>query len=328
MPEQRNNSLETIQVRRQDDMVAASRPLESTQFLNSQYNFTSRVFPENLGNDYQGHYMVININVPVKGLEVLDVATGGLLSSLSSTIPYQQSRVDQLRGVINGTNYTGLSSVLPRFTRRIAESIALYMPPNMVYNSHNVYEDISLSALAGKLTVGALRTAGAFRQAQTGRFAERGNASGVLRGAGDLLGTVSKLAQSPINPAIEVLFANTLQRQFVFEFLMAPRNEKESITIKNIVKTLRFHSAPETGSFTGGLTWVAPAEFDIAFFKDGKENTNIPRINTCVLERVEVDYSPTGIYSTFSNGHPVATRLSLGFRELEPVHKARVNQGF
>jgi hypothetical protein len=47
-----------------------------------------------------------------------------------------------------------------------------------------------------------------------------------------------------------------------------------------------------------------------------------------VLERVEVDYAPTGTYATFRNGHPVAVRLSLGFRELEPVHKQRVLQGF
>jgi hypothetical protein len=148
--------------------------------------------------------------------------------------------------------------------------------------------------------------------------------------------------QSPINPAIEVFFSNTLQRQFVFEFLLAPRTEEESKNIKEIIKTLRYHAAPAVnnfggnlpdgisilGSVVGGLFWVPPAEFDISFFKDGTENTNIPRINTCVLERIEVDVTPTGIYSTFSNGHPVATRLSLGFRELEPVHKTRVEQGF
>ena len=55
---------------------------------------------------------------------------------------------------------------------------------------------------------------------------------------------------------------------------------------------------------------------------------NIIRINTCVLERCEVDYAPSGVYSTFTNGHPVAVRLSLGFREIEPVHKKRILQGF
>jgi hypothetical protein len=101
----------------------------------------------------------------------------------------------------------------------------------------------------------------------------------------------------------------------------------------SIIKTLRFHGAPELSDvavpFIGqGLFWIPPAEFDITFFHKGKENMNILRINTCVLERIEVDYAPTGVYSTFKNGHPVATRLSMGFRELEPVHKKRVLQGF
>jgi len=324
MPTQRNNSLENIQVKRQSDMSNASSLLENTAFFNSNYDFKSRVFPENLGNDYQGHYMVININVPNTINSVTNIAGGGLVDTLNNL---GSSRVDQLRGVFSGTNFTGLSSFLPRFTRRISESIALYMPSNMVYNSHNVYEDISLSALAGKLTVSALRFGGAARAAATGRVVGGGRGLDAQE-LGRTAGQVSQLAQSPINPAIEVLFANTLQRQFVFEFLLAPRNEKESESIKTIIKSLRFHAAPETNRFTAGLTWVPPAEFDISFFKDGRENTNIPRINTSVLERVEVDYSPTGIYSTFSNGHPVAVRLSLGFRELEPVHKARVNQGF
>jgi hypothetical protein len=98
--------------------------------------------------------------------------------------------------------------------------------------------------------------------------------------------------------------------------------------MKAIIRTLRFHAAPELDSVTAGFTYIPPAEFDITFFNKGVENTAIPRINTCVMDRIEVDYAPTGVYSTFSNGHPVAARLSLGMREIEVVHKRRVLQGF
>jgi hypothetical protein len=116
----------------------------------------------------------------------------------------------------------------------------------------------------------------------------------------------------------------------VFEILMAPRSETESVIMKNIIQTLRFHAAPEIGTFLGvsGFTFIPPAEFDITFFNKGLENRNIPRINTCVLNRIEVDYAPTGVYSTFRNGHPVAARLSLGFREIEILHKERIDRGF
>jgi hypothetical protein len=111
---------------------------------------------------------------------------------------------------------------------------------------------------------------------------------------------------------------------------MAPKNAEESLAVKNIVRALRFYSAPELSSDPSGNIplYIPPAEFDITFFTRGEENTNIPRINTCVLERVEVDYAPTGVYSSFRNGHPVAVRLSMGFREIEPLHKLRILQGF
>ena len=62
---------------------------------------------------------------------------------------------------------------------------------------------------------------------------------------------------------------------------MAPRNEQESLSMRNIIKTLRFHGAPELNF--AGTFWIPPAEFDISFFHNGRENRNIPRINTCVL---------------------------------------------
>ena len=164
----------------------------------------------------------------------------------------------------------------------------------------------------------------------TNSTASTNSTTGALKvtdALGRVASTTSKLLQSPINPAVEILFANTLVRQFTFEVLMAPRNEKESINMHSIIKTLRFHGAPEISDFSS-LFWIPPAEFDITFFHRGVENMNILRINTCVLERIEVDYAPTGVYSTFRNGHPVVTRMSMGFRELEPIHKKRVLQGF
>lgn len=306
----------------------------------SKYDFKWRTFPGNLGRDYQGHYMVININVPVR----VNGAVAGAFADRVTPLN-ELSRVDRLRNITVGESTVGqtniTSALIPRFTRRIAESVALYVPNTLVYNTHNVYEDISLSALAGQLGVGLLGLGGTARAARNAQLARNeSRAPSIFGTGGGLIGRATQLLQSPINPAIEVLFANTMQRQFVFEILMAPRNEQESINIKEIVKTLRFHAAPEVNSFGAGgflgtlldaaasFTWIPPAEFDITFFKDGVENTNIPRINTCVLERVEADYTPTGIHSTFSNGHPVAVRLSLGFRELEPVHKARILQGF
>jgi hypothetical protein len=348
----------------EDQQNTGSEPIDLGQ---SQYNFNSTVFPSDLGMDNNGHYMIININVPTQATSP-NTPAGRYTSRDYITPLASKSKVDSLRfgasGSLNNTLNPTLFGInlgtlggnadrsfasIKRRTTRIAESIALHMPTPLIYNTHNLYEEISLSALGLKLgTAAAAVTAGTLasvvsglisQSVQTGAGAGRA-AAAITTAVGQAAPTISKLMQSPINPAVEILFANVAVRQFTLEVMMAPRNEQESLSMHKIIKTLRFHAAPElsVGSpvnipgvgtvDTSGLFWIPPAEFDITFFNKGVENMNILRINTCVLERVEVDYSPTGVYSTFRNGHPVAARLSLGLREIEPIHKRRVLQGF
>lgn len=334
--------------------------------LQSKYNFNYLVFPSDLGMNDNGHYMVININAPTKFLS--REYAGDLKDQFTPLDPDERSTVDRLRGLTGTTpfeerileagkaGFNGITNFLsgptnnkggygpntatknnpivslPRSTRRIADSIALHMPTPLIFNHQNVYEEISLTAVAGKIGVGAVSSSLAFlaalRSVSAG-VAASGKARGIFDGLGQGAGVASTLAQSPINPAVEVLFSTSLTRSFTFEFLMAPRNETESLTMQRIIRTLRFHSAPEINSSTFGLMWIPPAEFDIMFFNKGVENTTLIRINTCVMERIEVDYAPaSGTFATFRNGHPVAARLSLGFREVVPPNKEFITKRF
>ena len=322
--------------------------IDNTGLSQSSYNFNYRVFPEDLASDYQGHYLIININVPVnregesRSKLINTSQVGSLGQNFSSTLLANElSKVDALRFANSDfvLNSTGEEVVtVKRGTRRIAESIAIFMPSPMMFTSENRYEEISLTAFGAEVgKLGATMAASALTQALAGRVAASLGAGRLIRGAFDALGNpvvqqAASLGGSPINPKVEVLFSATPQRQFVMEWLLAPKNERESETIKNIVQTLRFHAAPELSVFGYGNigipTFIPPAEFDITFYNKGQENTNIPRINTCVLERIEVQYDPSGIYSTFRNGHPVGVRLSMSFRETEIIHKKRVTQGF
>lgn len=329
----------------------------------SKYNFNYLVFPNDLGMDDVGHYMVININVPTK-IDATSAAGNydnqfDLVKVGPKKLP-QRSKVDVLRygGTGGATPFANINNSpnaplfnVPRFTRRIEQSIALYMPTPLIFNTHNLYEEVSLTKLAGKLMIGGAalsgaatasfqnlaRGLGATGKVLAGLAAAATGAAGLTMGAAgstlanprSTVSSIAKLTGNPINPMNEIVFSSTQVRQFAFELLMAPRNEKESENIYAIIKTLRFHASPEINTNTYGLTWIPPAEFDITFFNKGSENMNMLRINTCILERIEVDYAPAaGTFSTFRNGHPVAIRLSLGFRELEPIHKQRVLQGF
>ena len=312
-----------------------------TGLSQSQYDFKSRVFPEDLANDYNGHYMVLNINIPVNASGVV---RGGLYNAglpiTSTPLLNEYSKVDNLRFnpqfAAPSNSRQAEQYALQRSTRRIAESIALHMPTPVIFSSSNVYEDVSLTSIGGQIGKLGVGLAGKAIGAAAGALTRR--IDGALRGAqaggaigdavGNSVGTAFQLAGYPINPRIEVLFATTVQRQFTFEVLMAPRNEKESESMKKIIETIRFHAAPEISSWGPVPTYIPPAEFDITFYNKGVENTNIPRINTCVLSRIDVDYAPSGQYATFRNGYPVAVRLGMQFQEVEVVHKLRVQQGF
>lgn len=293
----------------------------TTDLGQSKYDFRYLTFPEDLGMSYQGHYMVININVPT------GVGQGSAFGSQFNFVTggNSRSRVDNLRfgnAVPGAQNSTAVA--LRRGTTRIAESIALYMPNGLTFSDSMVFQDIDMSSLAGQAAGAVVTGLASAALGKVGALA----AGIVTSAAGAVVNTLAPVMGHPINPGVEVIFTTKALRGFTFDFLFAPRNERESESLKSIIRTLRFHSAPELNAGTGGVTWIPPADFDITFFKHGEENTNITRINTCVLRNVDVDYAPSGIYATFQNGHPVQVRMTLTFGETEVIHRARVLQGF
>lgn len=301
----------------------------------SQYNFNYSTFPGDVGTDYIGHYMVINISVPSSGGGVPSGSYGNQVTPL----PGQYSKVDVLRyGNTPGSGGTttswfnsfgatiqdwasSLFGTPASQNTRIAESIALFMPQGLVWYQRHIWEDISMTELAGKIGVGIA----SIGNTGIGNWAARQIDSFTTPGGGWNQG--AQALGIPINPAVEVMFSTTALRTFTFDWLFSPRNEAESVNLRTIIRQLKFHSSPEFFGSTG-IFWIPPAQFDITIFNKGVENTQIMRIMTCVMEEIEVDYHPSGMWSAFRNGHPVQVRLRMTFREMEPIHKQRVLQGF
>jgi hypothetical protein len=128
------------------------------------------------------------------------------------------------------------------------------------------------------------------------------------------------------NPFREQVFRNVENRTFRFDYKFYPRSESEAQAVRNIIKKFKFHMHPEVSS--GKLFYVYPSTFDIAYYYQGYENTNLHRISTCVLERMSVDYGGQ-TWNTFGDGMPTEINLSLEFRELERLTKERIaEEGF
>lgn len=319
------------------DLINPGRLPDDYTLEQTKYDFTRRVFPLDLENadTYNGHYVVININA--QQTSRLNSVNG---QPVFNILPDELSKTDALRYKIDNRFQNRLGESLgqgigsrPRFTRRIQESIALYMPNSeLTFTDLHEYDNVTLTKFAGSVASGAAKLAGigiGGIVSGLGGPDISGGVGRVVDSVGNAVQPISQLVGSPLNPKVEVLFSNTFQREFAFDFLFAPTNEKESIALEQIIRTIRFHAAPELrpGAFEQ-FFYVPPAEFDLTFYYRGYENTKIPRINTCVLTQCDVSYAPSGAYSTFHNGHPVAVRMMLRFRETEVTHKLRVLQGF
>jgi hypothetical protein len=231
-------------------------------------------------------------------------------------------------------------------TRRIQESIAIYLPPNVEDTTNAAYNDMR-TGLAGFLAARG-------EQIASTQDAERiakellGAAGGVLSGAA--LRAVSEVAEMALgaegttqlvnkafgqadNPYMEVLFDAMQLRTFTYNFIFAPKNEKETEEVQKIIQIFRFHMAPE---LRGGQSRFLglPSQFDIHYMylpmgqtNEAKENLYYNRIATCVLQNCVTNYTPDGVKS-FEDGAPTRITMTLTFKETELLTKEKINQGF
>lgn len=239
----------------------------------------------------------------------------------------------------------GFSVGFTRTIQRSAETIALYMPDtlNFVYNQS--YSDLNI----GGGIVSALLTGGA--SAVDSVSENPNNTTGVLKDmaknltpfALSMLANSSDIgkaffaagAQMVQNPMLELIYTSPAFRTFKFDFAFYPKSQKEAYEVQMILKRLRLHQAPEINLESNGFFLIPPSEFDIKFYYNGTENPNIPKISTCILESIDIDYAPNGFYAFESEdgltpklggtGMPVAIKLSLQFKEAEYLTKDHIH---
>jgi hypothetical protein len=220
----------------------------------------------------------------------------------------------------------------PKFFR-IARAIALYMPDTVFQTYTHDYDALSVTQATG-VTGMAQRGAGVLNQGgetsldNIKNYVTGGSAAGkelggfvaeqtglVGQGFTDLVLRSSGLA---LNPQIEMVYKQTQNRQFTFDFRMQPRDSAESNIIKNIIRYFKMYSAPALTDGAGAYFEI-PGQFDIEFMFKNEENKFIGKISTCVLQNIDVNYSSAGQFATFSDGSPVEINLQLRFIEVDTL---------
>lgn len=267
-----------------------------------------------------------------KGLSYLGEpgqAIQGLGQGLSATADLILKGASDIKGV--------------RTIRRTTDTIALYMPDTMNFVHQQQYSDMSLTGLPAAVLAGGASAADSLKNTQGASTQEIFKklavnmspfiANYAMREVFGNLGVAGFAAGFGMvqNPILELLYTSPAFRSFRFDFMFYPRSEAEAREVQLIINLLKFHQAPEVRKESNGYFLIPPSEFDIKFFYNGSENPNIPKISTCVLESIDLDFAPNG-FSTYEvpgdlqpklgkTGMPVAIRMSLQFKETEIMTK-------
>lgn len=207
--------------------------------------------------------------------------------------------------------------------KRSGDVISLYMPDTVNFSYNSSYTNLSLkdaAAAAVQAVAGAVGT-------KTSELAK-----GITSAVDSPIAKLGLNALgSAINPMNQLVFDGIDFRSFQMAFQFTPRNLAESQQIKNIIKTFRGHAAPLIQTGVGGMLFTVPDSFIIQFIQVGNpkgENPWVTKVKESVLEHIDVNYSPNGIWSTHPDGSPTQINLTLGFKEIELIDRAAINKGF
>ena len=317
--------------------------------------------------EYGGNYVIFYINVQsssklVKNAKETDFVPANQYTRITSDLVANQQNMSQLitgqgiltagkvalGGAVGGgggalataTEVVGIgaiasiASTASRQTRRLKTAIALHVPNQLSirYGMQYDEEDTAMlqaattaaGDLADALSKGVPKSMDEAKQ----NFGNLGNtAKNVIAGlALQKNGGLSAATGLAGNPKKEQIFKGVDFRKFSFDYQFFPRDGKEAEAVLKIIEEFKFHMHPEFLD-NNNFVYVYPSEFDVAYYKDGVENRTLHRHTACVLEEMNVNYTPNGTFTTFANGMPTQINVTMQFKELALLTKDRVRDG-
>lgn len=312
--------------------VGPLQALFTDSFAQNLLQYPDDLNTETTNNTKKPHVVKFFINVPQNSKYITGTSGSGL--TLNTTIP---GGTEPPLNIINRTLGVSLSNQ----QMRLAGAISLYMPDtvNMGFDLNYDGENLSEYSIVKAGQIGESIFDKMRKNIKDKGFLSMFSGTGPevtaalqLANDGKLpFDTVLKGQGVAINPQIQLLFRAVGLRTFQMEFMFSPKTQAEALTIQEIIQTFRFHAAPEiagdANSTESGLFFIVPSTFNIQFLFQGQENPFIQRIGQTVLESVNVDYAPNG-WSTFYDGSPTQTRLTLQFKETDILDKSKIELGF
>jgi len=247
---------------------------------------------------------------------------------------------------------TGMRTWAPT-TTRISDSIALYLPGSISNELSAKYDEAAMGVIGFAAAAGLKFTDQFGNDDFEGAAKSLKNLVGsmgqevlqrALAGIADIsTGTegtyqfANQIFGRATNPYMEVLFKEMPLRSFTYTFSFQPKSKQETLDVQDIIKTFRFHMAPELQEQNMRFMGI-PSTFDIHYmyqeaeknvpldWRSAKQNPYLNKIATCVLTSCDVSYEDAA--KSFRDGSPTKITMALSFTETEMITKEKINEGF
>jgi len=134
---------------------------------------------------------------------------------------------------------------------------------------------------------------------------------------------ISRSTGQILNNNLELLFKGVNLRSFPYSITFSPRSPNEANVVKQIIRRLKASMAPKAGEFNGsaqGIFIQSPDVFQLRFLKDDTDHPFLHAFKLCALTGMSVNYTNAGTYTSYEDGTPVNIRMSLTFKELNPIY--------
>ena len=134
---------------------------------------------------------------------------------------------------------------------------------------------------------------------------------------------LARQSGSILNPNMELLFGGVQLRSFSFDFDLSPRDEREGIEIKKIIRAFKKSMNAKNGSTdenSSGLFVKSPDIFKLTYKTGGKNHNFLHKFKPMALLNMAVNYTGAGTYATYDDTTPIHMKISLTFQELNPIY--------
>ena len=300
----------------------------SQKLRENPLTFSPVQYPLDLGSNELGHYILFE-----SGFVGYSPQTSAFRSSATARSPNAPSK---------GKSFTERQKITAKVPGHsiTTSGIALYMPNSVKVAYTQNYDADTETGLAGTAEAAGIAIGNAEGAAAKVEAALQGIVGGVatqakeilgefisLAGAGDPIRFAAKRAGVAVNPRNEAFYNSPSQRTFQFDFDFWPRNPKEAEAVEKIIAIFKYNSAPGFADKTLQSVFTIPNYWRISYMYNNGENPHLNKIGACYCTDVQVDYAPDGQYTTFENGMPVHTKMTVSMLEDRIVTKQDIEAG-